>query len=83
MSTDTKRRGCLICLEGIDHSGKTSQAEALCKKLNENGIKTVSMRFPDRTTTTGAIINAFLTNKVNQEDHVIHLLYSANRWEKK
>ena len=75
-------RGCLICLEGIDHSGKTSQAEALCKRLNENGIKTITMRFPDRTTDTGVIINAYLQKNFNKEDHAIHLLYTVNRWEK-
>lgn len=75
-------RGCLICLEGIDHCGKTSQAGELCKKLNEKGIKTITMRFPDRTTDTGDIINSYLQKSIHKEDHTIHLLYSANRWEK-
>lgn len=35
----------------------------------------------ERTTETGKIINAYLTNQKELEDHVIHLLYSANRWE--
>lgn len=72
----------MICLEGIDHSGKTSQAEALCKKLNENGIKTITLRFPDRSTDTGTIINAYLQKNINMDDHIIHLLYTVNRWEK-
>lgn len=75
-------RGCLICLEGIDHSGKTSQAGILRDKLNENGFKTITMRFPDRTTDTGTIINSYLQNGIEKDDHTIHLLYSANRWEK-
>lgn len=35
----------------------------------------------DRSTAIGESINAYLNGKVYQEDHVIHLLFSANRWE--
>ena len=38
-------------------------------------------RFPDRTTNIGAIINSYLGCKKELEDHVVHLLFSANRWE--
>ena len=37
----------------------------------------------DRSTETGALINNFLTKKLEFNSEVIHLLYSANRWEKK
>jgi dTMP kinase len=36
---------------------------------------------PDRTTPIGKMINDYLTGAAEQEDHVIHLLFSANRWE--
>lgn len=39
------------------------------------------MRFPDRTTPIGMSIDAYLKGESHQEDHVIHLLFSANRWE--
>lgn len=35
----------------------------------------------DRTTPTGKMINSYLTNQEQQDDHFIHLLFSANRWE--
>ena len=35
----------------------------------------------DRSTTTGQMINGYLTGKAQQDDHAIHLLFSANRWE--
>ena len=38
-------------------------------------------RFPDRSTNIGAIINSYLGCKKELEDHVVHLLFSANRWE--
>ncbi|RUP06162.1 putative thymidylate kinase [Jimgerdemannia flammicorona] len=36
---------------------------------------------PDRSTSIGQMINAYLTNAKDIEDHAIHLLFSANRWE--
>jgi dTMP kinase len=41
------------------------------------------MRFPDRTTATGKIINEYLTNARNVDDNAVHLLFAANRWEAK
>jgi dTMP kinase len=35
----------------------------------------------DRTTPIGQMINNYLQSKADLEDHVIHLLFSANRWE--
>lgn len=36
---------------------------------------------PDRTTAIGQSIDAYLKGDVDHEDHVVHLLFSANRWE--
>ncbi len=35
----------------------------------------------DRSTPIGAMIDAYLRGHAQQEDHVIHLLFSSNRWE--
>lgn len=35
----------------------------------------------DRTTQTGKMIDNYLQNKSELDDHAIHLLFSANRWE--
>ncbi|CAL1294160.1 unnamed protein product, partial [Larinioides sclopetarius] len=35
----------------------------------------------DRTTAIGSVINKYLTGAEELEDHAIHLLFSANRWE--
>ncbi|NWZ64927.1 KTHY kinase, partial [Acrocephalus arundinaceus] len=38
--------------------------------------------FPtDRTTEIGQLISCYLGKEKNVEDHTIHLLFSANRWE--
>eukprot|EP00957_Ditylum_brightwellii_P066200 5023709-Ditylum_brightwellii.AAC.1 len=46
------------------------------------GVKAELWGFPDRTTETGKMINAYLTSKSDCDDQAIHLLFSANRWEK-
>lgn len=45
------------------------------------GIAAISMRFPDRTTPIGTIINEYLQNVNELDDRAIHLLFSSNRWE--
>eukprot|EP01118_Nematostelium_gracile_P016757 TRINITY_DN7013_c0_g1_i2.p1 TRINITY_DN7013_c0_g1~~TRINITY_DN7013_c0_g1_i2.p1 ORF type:complete len:211 (+),score=68.77 TRINITY_DN7013_c0_g1_i2:72-704(+) len=78
------RRGAFIVFEGIDRCGKSTQALKLNEKLSKDGIKTQAMRFPNRESKLGTIINTYLTNKeFKLEDRAIHLLFSANRWEAK
>lgn len=71
-------RGRLILFEGLDRSGKSTQAEILTDRLSGHLIK-----FPDRSTPIGNIINQFLTEgSFELLDESVHLLFSANRWEK-
>jgi len=75
-------RGAFIVLEGLDRSGKSTQCRLLTDYLNLSGHPSVSMRFPDRTTTIGKMIDGYLKSSLEAEDHAIHLLFVANRWEK-
>lgn len=74
-------RGALIIFEGCDSCGKTTQGKKLVEALNAEGIAAKFLAFPDRTTPIGQIINKYLKKKCDLEDHVIHLLFTANRWE--
>ncbi|OQO15310.1 hypothetical protein B0A48_00693 [Cryoendolithus antarcticus] len=74
-------RGKLICLEGLDRSGKSTQCALLAERLRERGERVEHIRFPNRTTPIGQMINAYLAGESEVEDHVVHLLFSANRWE--
>eukprot|EP00954_Amorphochlora_amoebiformis_P021882 1349283-Amorphochlora_amoeboformis.AAC.1 len=76
------KRGAFILFEGIDRCGKTTQSKLLVETLKKNGVRAQHMRFPDRNTEIGQMINAYLTNAVETDDKAIHLLFSANRWEK-
>ncbi|KAF6173689.1 hypothetical protein GIB67_000591 [Kingdonia uniflora] len=76
-------RGGLIVLEGLDRSGKTSQSSRLLSHLEGQGLSVESWRFPDRTTCVGNMISSYLTNNSQLDDRTVHLLFSANRWEKR
>lgn len=79
------QRGKLIVFEGADRSGKTTQTVRCVKALRELGCKVATdcpWRFPDRTTKVGKLIDAYLKDNVDLDDRVLHLLFSANRWEK-
>ncbi|KAL2148439.1 hypothetical protein VTH82DRAFT_2359, partial [Thermothelomyces myriococcoides] len=80
-SSSSVARGALVVLEGLDRSGKTTQVKLLEQRFVELGRKVKVMRFPDRTTPIGRMIDSYLKSQVEMEDHVIHLLFSANRWE--
>ncbi|KAL8462787.1 hypothetical protein ACS0TY_033706 [Phlomoides rotata] len=82
-SKQSDSRGALIVLEGLDHCGKTSQCSRLLSYLEELGHAVESWRFPDRNTGVGQMISSYLANDSHLDDHAIHLLFSANRWEKR
>lgn len=71
-------RGRLILIEGLDRSGKSTQAAYLQSKFPDSKL----IKFPDRTTNIGKIINEYLTDEnFILTDESAHLLFSANRWE--
>ncbi|KAI8056325.1 thymidylate kinase-like protein [Gilbertella persicaria] len=75
------QRGLFIVVEGCDRSGKTTQCGILVNKLKQAGMDTELVKFPDRTTQTGKMIDSYLQQKSDLDDRAIHLLFSANRWE--
>jgi dTMP kinase len=75
-------RGAFIVLEGLDCAGKTTQAERLEQTLDDHDIPNRGLRFPDRGTPTGKVLDAYLSCGAPVESHVINLLFCANRWEK-
>jgi len=74
-------RGTFIVIEGLDRSGKSTQAAALLQRLQDAKVPAKLIKFPDRTTPIGKMIDAYLKSESDLDDHAIHLLFSANRWE--
>ncbi|KAI1505696.1 thymidylate kinase-domain-containing protein [Biscogniauxia marginata] len=81
MSLPKPVRGAFLVFEGMDRAGKTTQAKLLQQRCIESGREIKFMRFPDRATPIGQMIDSYLKGDTEIEDHVIHLLFSANRWE--
>ncbi|KXN81244.1 Thymidylate kinase [Leucoagaricus sp. SymC.cos] len=75
------RRAPFIVIEGLDRSGKTTQTSLLHAHLESLGIPVKLLKFPDRTTAIGKMIDSYLRSQSELDDHAIHLLFSANRWE--
>ena len=76
-------KGKIIVLEGTDKAGKTTQSRMLLDALKLSGKVCVILDFPDYLTPIGLEIRAFLDGKRDYPNEVKHLLFSANRWEKK
>ena len=77
------KRGALIVLEGCDRAGKTTQCLKLVEKLKSQNVDIKYMNFPNRSTETGAMLNAYLRKTDNLNNEGIHLLFAVNRWEAK
>ncbi|EYB84389.1 hypothetical protein Y032_0317g2316 [Ancylostoma ceylanicum] len=76
------RRGALIVFEGLDRSGKSTQAKRLMDKINASGGRAVILPFPDRKEPFGQVIDRYLRKEIDLCERALHLAFSANRWEK-
>ena len=75
--------GLLIAFEGLDQSGKQTQAELLRDRLKQDGRKARLVSFPDYGTSIGEEIARALTGERDYGPDVMQLLYIANRYERK
>jgi len=75
--------GHLIAFEGLDQSGKQTQAELLRDRLKEDGHKSRLVSFPDYATSIGEEIARALQGEREYGPDVMQLLYVANRYERK
>jgi dTMP kinase len=75
--------GRLIAFEGLDQSGKQTQAELLRDRLKQDGRKARLVSFPDYATSIGEEIARALQGEREYEPDVMQLLYIANRYERK
>jgi dTMP kinase len=74
-------RGLLIAFEGLDQSGKQTQAELLRDRLAAAGREVQLRSFPDYGTAIGAEIGRALRGGHEYGPEVMQLLYVANRYE--
>jgi len=76
-------KGLLIAFEGLDQSGKQTQAERLKAAVEARGRTAVLLDFPSYETRIGSEIGAGLQGQRDYGPDTMQLLYVANRYEKK
>ncbi len=75
--------GVLIAFEGLDQSGKETQAQRLRDHVREAGRKSRLVSFPDYGTPIGEELARALQGEREYGPEVMQLLYVANRYERK
>lgn len=73
----------LIAIEGLDQSGKETQARQLRARLEQDRRKVHTLSFPDYETPIGSEIRRALAGERDFGPDVMQLLYVANRLEYK
>jgi dTMP kinase len=76
-----RTRGRLIAIEGIDQAGKRTQANLLARQIRKIGKHVSVWHFPDYKTPLGKQLRAYLDGEIRLDEHAVHLLYAANKWE--
>ena len=71
----------LIAFEGLDQSGKETQARLLSQALEQHGRTVASLTFPSDATRIGQEIRAALAGEREYTADVMQLLFIANRHE--
>lgn len=67
-STTSTKRGAFIVLEGLDRSGKTTQAKLLEQRFVEEGRPVKVMRFPGESGTRRGSGGRWLTRPHDRQD---------------
>ena len=73
--------GMLIAFEGLDQSGKQTQAEAVRDDITSRQLPARLLSFPDYDTPIGAELHRALHGERDYPPDVMQLLYVANRYE--
>jgi dTMP kinase len=73
--------GFLLAFEGLDQSGKQTQAERVLEHVRALGRECRLLSFPDYTTPIGFEIGKALHGEREYDAHVMQLMYVANRYE--
>ena len=74
-----KGKGLYIALEGIDGSGKTTQAELLAKYFKEKGKDVITTREPRKEGLIGDLVHKILRGEVKIPNLALQYLFTTER----
>lgn len=78
-------KGRLVVLEGLDSSGKATQAKLLKEKLEAKGKKVKAYSFPRYESFFGKMIAKYLKGELGEKEFIseefVSLIYSLDRYE--
>lgn len=77
--------GKLIVLEGLDGSGKATQAKLLYESLKQQGRRTMQITFPDYASNSSALIKMYLAGEFGSDANEVNAyaassFYSVDRY---
>ena len=75
-------RGKLIVFEGVDKTGKSTCIKKLKAFLDDDDIQYMIFEFPSKNSLTENIISSCKSGITELHPKALHLIFSANRWEK-
>lgn len=64
--------GKLIVIEGLDGSGKATQAQKLFEKLKEQGAQVIKVSFPDYDSNSSALIKMYLNGEFGSDPNQVN-----------
>lgn len=78
-------KGKLIVLDGVDSSGKQTQAQLLAKRLKEEGYKVKEISFPDYESNSSALVKMYLSGALGDnpdeiDPYAVSSFYAADRY---
>ena len=78
-------QGKLIVIEGLDGSGKATQAKLLCQSLEQQGHKVKKVSFPDYDSNSSALIKKYLagefgTDPASVNAYAASTFYAVDRY---
>lgn len=75
-------RGKVIAFEGLDGSGKETQTKLLEKRLNDDGIKSIRINFPNYQSEYSLFIKDYLNGKFgkNISPYIASIFFSLDRF---
>lgn len=64
--------GKLIVIEGLDGSGKATQAQKLFKKLKDQGNQVIKVSFPDYNSNSSALVKMYLNGEFGSDPNQVN-----------